>query len=117
VHGDYEHGQVLVAIAKHARNVDAIAPAYAQSAAKIGSDYERAQSLLALIETGKLGNAGVNAVLDATAKVGGDYERSQVLIALARSMPDDATLVAHYREVASHLADYERGQVENALRR
>ena len=117
VHGDYEHGQVLVAIAKHARNVDAIAPAYAQSAAKIGSDYERAQSLLALIETGKLGNAGVNAVLDATAKVGGDYERSQVLIALARSMPDDAALVAHYREVASHLADYERGQVENALRR
>ena len=117
VHGDYEHSQVLVAIAKHARNIDAIAPAYAQSVLKIGSDYERAQSLLALIETGKLGSAGVNAVLDATTKVGGDYERSQVLIALARSMPDDATLVAHYREVASHLAEYERSQAEHALRR
>lgn len=117
VRGAYEHSQVLVAIARHARNVDAIAPAYAQSALKIGSDYERAQSLLALIQTGRLGSAGANAVLDATAKVGADYERSQVLIALARTMPDDAALVAHYREVASHLAEYERGQVEKALRR
>jgi beta-lactamase regulating signal transducer with metallopeptidase domain len=117
VHGDYEHSQVLVAIARHARNVDAIAPAYAQSVLKIGSDYERAQSLLALIHTGKLGAAGANAVLDATAKSGADYERSQVLIALAKTMPDDAALVARYHEVASHLAEYERGQVESALRR
>ena len=115
--GDYEHSQVLSAIALRAQNPDAIAPAYAQSALKIGGDYERAQALLALIHTGKLGAAGANAVLDAAAKVGGDYERSQVLVALAQSMPSDAALVAHYREVASHLAEYERGQAENALRR
>lgn len=115
--GAHERSELLIAIAKHAHNVDAIAPAYAQSALDIGGDYERAQALLALINTGKLGNAGADAVLGATAKVGGDYERSQVLIALARAMPNDSALVAHYREVASHLAEYERGQAENALRR
>lgn len=115
--GDYERSGLLIAIAKRAHSVDAIAPAYAQSAMGIGGDYERAQALLALIETGKLGSAGANVVLDATAKVGADYERSQVLSALARTMPDDSALVAHYREVASHLAEYERAQAENALRR
>ena len=117
VNGAHERSELLIAIAEHAHNVDAIAPAYAQSTLEIGGDYERAQALLALIRTGKLGSAGAGAVLDATANVGGDYERSQVLIALARSMPDDSALVAHYREVASHLAEYERGQAENALRR
>jgi len=116
VSGAYEHSQLLIAIAKRARNVDAIAPAYAQSTLKVGGDYERCQALLALIQTGKLGAPGANAVLDAATKINGDYERSQILVALASSMPNDAALVAHYHQVASNLAKYERDQAESALR-
>lgn len=114
---DHERAQLLVEIAKQAHDVDAIAPVYVQSTLKIGSAHEHAQTLLALIDAGKLGAASANAVLDSAAKIGGDYERSQVLMALARAMPDDAALVARYREVASHLSEYERGRAESALPR
>ena len=41
----------------------------------------------------------------------------EVLIALARVMPNDAALIARYRDVARRLSDYERGQAEKALDR
>ena len=38
-------------------------------------------------------------------------------VALARVMPDDAASTQHYRDVASRLSEYERGEAERALRR
>jgi hypothetical protein len=56
-------------------------------------------------------------VLDSAAHIGSDYECREVLVALARVMPDDAASNKRYREVASHLSEYERGEAEKALRR
>jgi hypothetical protein len=114
---DYEHRVLLVAVAKHAHDIDALAPAYVQSAQSLGSDYERREALLALIQAGKLGPRGTKAVLDSAAHIGSDYECREVLVALARVMPDDAASTQHYREVASRLSAYERGEAERALRR
>ena len=81
------------------------------------SDFERREALLALIQAGKLGPRGTKAVLDSAAHIGSDYECREVLVALARVMPDDPASTQHYREVASHLSEYERGEAERALRR
>lgn len=113
--GAYEHAEVLKAALPQAHDVNAIAPAYIRSTQKIGSAYEHSQALLALIRTGRLDRTAADAVLDSASAIGTDYETSQVLIALARAMPDDAALVKHYREVASRLSEYERGQAESAL--
>ena len=114
---DYEHRELLVAIARRAHDVDALAPAYAHSTLSLGSDYERREALLALIQAGKLGPRGTQAVLDSAAHIGSDYECREVLVALARVMPDDAASTKRYREVASKLSEYERGEAERALRR
>jgi len=83
----------------------------------IASDYEQRESLLALIRARGFGKAGATAVLDAAARIGSDYECREVLIALAQVMPNDADLIARYRNVARRLSDYERGQAERALDR
>jgi len=114
---DYEHRELLVAVARRAHDVDALAPAYVQSAQSLGSDYERREALLALIHAGKLGPAATKAVLDSAAHIGSDYECREVLVALAGVMPNDAASVQHYREVAGRLSAYERGEAERALRR
>ena len=114
---DYEHRELLVAIARRAHDVDALAPAYAHSTLSLGSDYERREALIALIQAGKLGSRGTKAVLDSAADIGSDYECREVLVALARVMPNDAASTQHYREVASRLSEYERGEAERALRR
>jgi hypothetical protein len=114
---DYEHRELLVAVAKRAHDVDALAPAYAHSTLSLGSDYERREALLALIQAGKLGPRGTKAVLDSAAHIGSDYECREVLVALARVMPDDAASTQHYREVAARLSAYERGEAERALKR
>jgi len=114
---DYEHRELLVAVARRAHDVDALAPAYAHSTLSLGSDYERREALIALIQAGKLGPRGTKAVLDSAAHIGSDYECREVLVALARVMPDDAASTQHYREVASRLSEYERGEAERALRR
>jgi beta-lactamase regulating signal transducer with metallopeptidase domain len=114
---DYEHRELLVAVARRAPDVDALAPAYAHSTLSLGSDYERREALLALIQAGKLGPRGTKAVLDSAAHIGSDYECREVLVALARVMPDDAASTQHYRDVASRLSAYERGEAERALKR
>ena len=57
------------------------------------------------------------AVLDAAAGIHSDYDCREVLVALARVMPNDAELIARYRDVARHLSNYERGEAERALDR
>ena len=113
--GDYEHAEVLKAAITQAHDVNAIAPAVIRSAQKIGGAYERSQTLLALIRAGKLDRSAADEILDSASSIGADYETSQVLIALAHAMPNDPALVKHYRVVASHLSEYERGQAESAL--
>ncbi len=114
---DYEHRELLAAVARRAHDVDALAPAYARSTLSLKSDYERREALLALIQAGKLGPRGTQAVLDSAAHIGSDYECREVLVALARVMPEDAASTKRYREVASRLSEYERGEAERALRR
>jgi beta-lactamase regulating signal transducer with metallopeptidase domain len=117
IDSDYERRELLVAAVKRSHNAETLAPSYASAAAEIGSDYERREALLALIQTPGFGKAGANAVLDAVNGIGSDYECREVLIALARVMPNDAALIARYRDVARRLSDYERGQAEKALDR
>jgi beta-lactamase regulating signal transducer with metallopeptidase domain len=112
---DYEHRELLVAAVRQARDVDSLAPAYARAAQSIESAYERKEALLALINAGKLGARGADAVLASAAQIDSSYERREVLVALARVMPDDAHLVAHYKQVANTLPDYERTEAERAL--
>ena len=114
---DYERRELLVSAVKRSHDAETLAPSYASAAAEIGSDYERREALLALIQAPGFGKAGANAVLDAVNGIGSDYECREVLIALARVMPNDAALIARYRDVARRLSDYERGQAEKALDR
>ncbi len=112
---DYEHRELLVAAVQQARDVNALAPAYTRAAQGLKSDYEHKEALLALINAGELGSSGADAVLASAAQIQSSYECREVLIALARVMPDDATLVAHYRDVAKRLPEHDRGEAENAL--
>ena len=114
---DYEHRELLVAAARRVHDTDAVAPAYVRSARTIHSDYERREALLALINGGKLGAHAADAVLDSAAQIKSGYECKEVLVALARVMPRDDALTAHYRAVATQLPDFERGEAERALGR
>jgi beta-lactamase regulating signal transducer with metallopeptidase domain len=114
---DYEHRELLVAAVHQARDVNALAPAYTRAAQGLKSDYEHKEALLALINAGTLGSSGADAVLAAAAQIQSSYECREVLIALARVMPKDANLIAHYREVAKRLPEYDRGEAESALNR
>jgi beta-lactamase regulating signal transducer with metallopeptidase domain len=113
---DYEHRELLVAAVRQARDVNALAPAYTRAAQGIKSDYEFKEALLALIASGKLAASGAEAVLAATAKIHSSYECREVLVALARAMPRDTALIAHFKDVASRLPDYDRSEAESALR-
>ena len=112
---DYEHRELLAAAAQRLHDVDAVAPAYIRSAQSIHSDYEHREALLALIHAGKLGVKGADAVLDSAAQIKAGYECREVLVALARVMPSDTALLAHYRAVSARLPDYERGEADRAL--
>jgi hypothetical protein len=83
----------------------------------IDADYERREALMALIRGSGFGQASAVAVLDSLAKVNSDYECREVLTALAAVMPNDAALIARYRDVARKLSDFERGEAERALDR
>lgn len=114
---DYERRELLTSAVRLSRNADQIANSYADAASDIGSDYERRESLLALIHAQGFGKVGAHAVLDAASGIGSDFDCREVLVALARVMPNDAELIAHYREVARKLSDSERGEAERALDR
>lgn len=114
---DYERRELLVSAVRRIGDADHIAVAYAAAAADIGSDFERREALMALIHAPKFGATGAGAVLDVAQKIGSDYECREVLVALATAMPNDARLIARYRDVARRLSDYERGVAERALDR
>jgi len=88
---------------------------YAASARGLASGGDRREALTALIESVPLGKPGCLAVLDALQGMDNAGELTPVLLALARRMPDDAEVIARYRQVARVLPAYERGQVEQAL--
>jgi beta-lactamase regulating signal transducer with metallopeptidase domain len=114
---DYERRTLLTSAVQRTHDVDKLAIAYAAAAAKIGSDYERREALVALIRAPGFGKTGARAVLDALTGIGSDYDCREVLVALAQVMPNDADLIARYRDVARRLSDYERGEAERALDR
>lgn len=111
---DFEHRELLTHVAAKAKDAEAIAAGYTRAAARIGSDFERREALLALLRNGGLRRDGALAVLDAAAGIGSDFECRTVLVELARVMPDDAQVRQRLVEVASHLSDFEREQVEQA---
>ena len=117
IDSDYERRELLTSAIKRTHNAEALANAYGSAAAKIGSDYERREALLALIRAPGFAKTGSRAVLDAAAGIHSDYDCREVLVALARVMPNDAELIARYRDVARHLSNYERGEAERALDR
>lgn len=114
---DYERRELLAAAIRRAGDSEHIASAYATAVDGIGSDYERREALLALLRTPKFGKLGARSVLDVADRIGSDHECREVLVALARVMPQDADLVARYRDVARRLSDSDRGAVERALDR
>lgn len=117
IQSDYERRELLTSAIKRTHDAEALATAYGAAASKIGSDYERREALLALIRAPGFAKTGSRAVLDAAASIHSDYDCREVLVTLARVMPNDAELIARYRDVARHLSDYERGQAERALDR
>jgi hypothetical protein len=86
-------------------------------AKSIGSSYERRELLVAAVR--RVGDAEriAHAYVAAMDGLDSDYERREVLVALARMMPDDASLIARYRDVARRLPDTERGAAERAFDR
>lgn len=114
---DYERRELLTAAIRHAGDSERVAASYATAVDGIGSDYERREALLALLRAPKFGKLGAKNVLDVADRIGSDYECREVLVALAKVMPQDADLVARYRDVARRLSDSDRGAVERALDR
>lgn len=114
---DYERRELLTAAVRRVGDSERVAAAYATAVDGIGSDYERREALLALLRAPKFGPLGARSVLDVADRIGSDHECREVLVALARVMPQDADLVARYRDVARRLSDSDRGAVERALDR
>lgn len=114
---DYERRELLTAAIRRAGDSERVASAYATAVDGIGSDYERREALLALLRTPKFGKLGAKNVLDVADRIDSDHECREVLVALAKVMPQDADLVARYRDVARRLSDSDRGAVERALDR
>ncbi|MEN9866994.1 MAG: hypothetical protein RL748_2584 [Pseudomonadota bacterium] len=118
INSDFEHRQVLVALARQMRPENAAQlSAFLKSAQKISSDFERRVTLVSLLEHGKLGKGDYLLFLDALKGMGSDFEVRTILQALAKQMPLDPALVERYRQVASTLGDFERGQAEKSLAR
>jgi hypothetical protein len=115
IKSDYERRELLTSAVRRTRAADNLATAYSAAAANIGSDYDRREALVALIRAPGFGKTGARAVLDGLTGIGSDYDCREVLVALARVMPNDADLIARYRDVARHLSDSERGEAERAL--
>ena len=116
IRGDYEKRTLLVAVAEHAHDIDALAPAYVKALQNMRGDYEHKEALLALIHSGRLGERGLPAVLDSAGAIKSAYECREVLVALAPSIGSNSVLAARYRQIASALPAYERGEAERMLR-
>lgn len=114
VGSDFELRSVLEQVAPRATD-PAITAAYVAAVGQIGSDFEQRTSLLALLEQGRLDAAGLRSVLDVTARIGSNFEKAEVLKALAPGVATDAALSQRYREAASTLSSFERGEVLVAL--
>lgn len=113
----YERRTLLANAIQRTKDADKLAPVYAKAASDISSAYDRREALVALIRAPGFGKTGARSVLEALDGIGSDYDCREVLVALARVMPNDAELIARYRDVARHLSDYERGEAERALDR
>lgn len=83
----------------------------------IDSDFEKREALVALIRSGAPDLARSRAVLSAVSGISSDFERREVLQALAAVMPNDATLIEDFRDVARRMSDFERAEAEKALDR
>ncbi|MBO9664942.1 M56 family metallopeptidase [Dokdonella sp.] len=114
---DYERRELLVSTIRRADDSERLAAAYATVVDGIGSDYERREATMALLRAPKFGKLGARSVLDVADRIGSDHECREILVALAKVMPQDADLVARYRDVARRLSDSDRGAVERALDR
>jgi hypothetical protein len=90
---------------------------YLRAADSIGSDNERKEALLTLIRAGALDAALALGTLDAIDGIDSNNERKSALVALARELPTESAVIDRYREVASALSSYERGEAEQALDR
>ena len=114
---DHDHRELLEHVARRLAALDdaQMVQRYAASARGLASGGDRREALTALIESVPLGKPGCLAVLDALQGIDNAGELTPVLLALARRMPDDAEVIARYRQVARVLPAYERGQVEQAL--
>ena len=110
----YELRTVLEQVASRASD-PGVAAAWLTAARVIDSDYERHTALVALAEEAQLEPASVGSALDVVAGIGSDYDKCEVLVAFAGRVAGDAELTRRYREVASTLAEYERGRALVAL--
>ena len=96
-------------------SVPEIAAAYLAAARSIDSDFERGRVLLALIDGAALDAASLATALDVTAGMRSDSERCDVLKALAARVAPDEALCRRYREVASPMSSFARGEALVAL--
>jgi len=93
----------------------ALAAAYLDAARRIDSNAGRSGALRALVAATPLDAANLATALDVTAGLGSDAERGEVLKALAGGVAGDETLSRRYREVASTLSSFQRGEALVAL--
>ena len=114
---DRDHRELLEHVARRLAAMDngELVARYADSARRMAPGNDRRNALTALVDAVPLRKDGCLAVLEALQGMDNAGDLTAVLLALARRMPNDAALVARYRQVARVLPVYERGQVEQAL--
>ncbi len=118
IRSDFEHRSALQAIAPKLRAAHpAQFQAYAKSAAQLSGAFERREALVTLLELPGLDQAAYMSALNAAEGLGSSFEMANVLQAAADHMPNDAALIARYRQLARGLSDFERGRAERALDR
>ena len=114
---DDAHRELLEHVARRLASMNSgeLVLRYADSARHLVSGNDRSNALTALIVAVPLNKDGCLAVLDALQGVDNAGDLTPVLLVLAKHMPNDADIVARYRQVARVLPAYERGQAEQAL--
>ncbi|HXR98577.1 MAG TPA: M56 family metallopeptidase [Terriglobales bacterium] len=116
IHGDYEHGRVLIVLLSQPNLNRGELDQVVSSTASIHGDYERSQVLQHVVTQPAFATGDWSAYLDAVNGMGSDYEKSRDLQALVqRFRLDGDQLTAVLHGAAKLHSDYEKSQIALAV--